>query len=61
MSIVADRRLLYERESGSKPVKHQGKEGQKLVLQSSLHYVFSPLSHSTSAEVYFFLILVYQV
>ena len=37
MVFSADRRLLYESERGSKlskPIQHQGKEGQKLVLQS---------------------------
>lgn len=33
MVIVADRRLLHESKRWSNPIKRQGKEGQKPVLQ----------------------------
>ena len=59
VDIVADRRLLYESERGSKPIKQQEKEGQKLVLVQSVYYFFSPSSLSIPAEVYF-LNLVYN-
>ena len=57
MAIVAERRLLYESERGSKPIKQQGNEGQTLVLlQSRCIRFFSLSSISISAEVYFKLI-----
>ena len=52
-SIVADRRLLYESERGSKPIKQQRKDRSGCYRVGAL---LSPPSPSISAEVYFYLI-----